>query len=185
MTIEEINELKLSDNLDMILDRILDYSVLEEGEAAYSLDEDESMDLYDRIYMNKKIILPPADRIQGEWDQYIAELVAIELDRLQAVADAEAAAEAAVEQANKFGSMVVPLCHSIISTVATSNIINELTTQQKDMQASTYGDLFTALTTYRPGRFKSLLDAIEPDGTLVTQKLKDDILEILANNGVV
>jgi hypothetical protein len=184
MTLEEISALELKDNIDMILDRILDYSVLEEGEAAYSLDEDEEIDLYDRIYINKKLVLPPEVRILQEWQEYITDLTDTELARLKAQADAAAEAKLLILKAKEYGDLVIPLCHRMIGKIAGANIVNQLTAAQKDQQRVDYGDLFQALLDYRPGKFRSLLMAATPDGVLVKQDLKDELLQYLSDNGV-
>jgi len=79
---------------------------------------------------------------------------------------------------------LVEICLSCIKIVMKHNIANSLTKEQKDQQATTYADVFTAIRDWRPGKAKSLITALNPDGTLVTQALKDELLTFLTSKGL-
>ena len=58
-----------------IIERIIDCSVIPEGELIAVLDIDESLDFYDRIIINDAILLPDLPRMLKELDEYNAELL--------------------------------------------------------------------------------------------------------------
>lgn len=96
----------------------------------------------------------------------------------------ELAASDAAELADKVAKSLVETCLGCVELVMKFNISNGLTGAQKDLQATNYADVFGALRDWRPGKAKSLISASNPDGTLVTQGLKDDLLAYLTSRGI-
>ena len=103
MTLEQISALTLLECLDEVLPRILNYSLIPEGEPAYQLDVDTEIDTYDRIAINPVFFAKPSrERVESEFAEYTQELIDEENARLAAEAAAIAEEERLVaEQAEE------------------------------------------------------------------------------------
>ena len=88
------------------------------------------------------------------------------------------------EDKKKLGKIAVKACEACLELIAGFNITRSLTAAQKDSMATTYAPLLEALNQKRPGKFKSLVEGLTPDGTLVTDQMKTELLEELAEFGM-
>ena len=86
--------------------------------------------------------------------------------------------------ANEQAKKILALINQCVKVVMKHNIKNQLSAAQKDQQKTDHAALFQHLADYRPGKFKSALDGVQPDGTIVKQDLKDELLALLASYGV-
>lgn len=86
MTLEEIENLQLEDLIHEIIPRILDASVVPDGEPVYQLDLDEEKDFYERIMFHPSIIKPTAERVIEELDEIKEGFRVTEQARLDEVA---------------------------------------------------------------------------------------------------
>jgi len=92
---------------------------------------------------------------------------------LKAVRDAEVVSE--TKRAN--GQLVRKICSDVLDLVAGNNLEKSLTVEQIDSMETTYADIFKALQNLRPDKAMTLITAMSPDGTLVTE---DDKAEYIA-----
>lgn len=84
----------------------------------------------------------------------------------------------------KIANALVDICLECVKIVMKHNIKNGLSKEQKDQQALDYSDLFDSLSKWRPGKLKSSISATTPDGVLVKQDLKDELLNFLSESGI-
>ena len=108
-------------------------------------------------------------------------------DRLSAIELAWTAfqSEDLVEnQQDEVADKLINICHGCIKIMMKHNLKNGLSAAQKDQQAVDYASAMNALNSWRPGKFKSEITALTPDGTLVKQDLKDELLAYLTGNGI-
>ena len=117
----------------------------------------------------------------------------IEEDDQSVLSALESAATEVVADENKknnrknkkqLGRIAVKACEACLELIAGFNITRNLTAEQKDTMATTYAPLLEALNQKRPGKFKSLVEGLTPDGTLVTDQMKTELLEELAEFGM-
>ena len=234
MTLDQIDNMTLEDNLWQMIHRLVDIVGLPEGEALLTLDEDDLLSDYDRIIINPIFIKPTLEELEAELILLKAELTAIEDARLAEIArvqdindrwsamtdiravtsiqnpalelkriireNDQAALEtleaawvihnqdmvvkAAEQQADEMLSQLLDSITGCIKIVAKFNMTSGLTSIQKDDQEEMYADVFKALKDYRPGKFKKYVTALIPDKTLVTQTLKDELLNYLTSRGI-
>lgn len=76
------------------------------------------------------------------------------------------------------------LPNKIIDYMGGLNITRGLTEAQKDQLALDTAAIMTDLQQHRPGKAFQKILAFTPDGTLVTQQMKDDIIAIFAEYGI-
>jgi len=100
-------------------------------------------------------------------------------------AESEKAEKKAKEQLKATARGLLSLINGLIEIVIENNLANGLTSAQKDQQKVDNAALFQHLQDYRPAKFKQAVDAVVPDGVLVTQDMKDELLAFLAVNGIV
>lgn len=70
-------------------------------------------------------------------------------------------------------------CRNVLDMISGRNLNAQLNAEQVTYLAVTFSPLVQALTISRPSTAKALILAIEPDGTLITEQLKNDCLEEL------
>lgn len=100
MTIEEIELIELDqERLDILVARMFDLSIIPEDETAYTLDIDENMEFFDRIYFNKRLNAPDLARFEQELEEYRNELKQVEYERLSVIAEAEREAQRLAREA--------------------------------------------------------------------------------------
>lgn len=90
MTLEQISQIILDEsNVFILIDRLVDTSSIPSGEYSYSLDQNLSLDFYDRIIMHESLLKPSLVEFNAELENYKAELTQIENDRLNEIARVE------------------------------------------------------------------------------------------------
>ena len=239
MNFEQINGLTLEKTYSILLGRILDLSVVPNGEQFVSLHSNEELDFYDRILLHPNLVKPSLEVLNSELVSYKQELTDAEQARLDEVArvdnivsrfEAIDNLQGAMEESGLFfrnpalelkriiseddqerlellesslasfkdkesakkiksdrkekGKLARQACEEVLEVVAGFNIERSLTKEQKDQMESENADLLQALMSKRPGKFKSLMVAKVPDGVLLTQEMKDEVLEVLAKYGL-
>jgi hypothetical protein len=70
-------------------------------------------------------------------------------------------------------------CIDALDVIAGYNLDRVLSAEQITQMQSTFGTIQSALMTNRPSSAKALITAITPDGVLVSEAMKEDILEVL------
>lgn len=132
--------------------------------------------------LSKDIVNPALEmeRIIKEKD----EPALAQLESEFAAQQAERAEQATKDAKMAFAKGLVNTVHGCVEIIMKHNIDNGLSKTQKDQQASDYSDAFNALKDWRPGKFKSAITVLTPDGTLVTQELKDELLLFLSESGI-
>lgn len=92
MTLQEINALSILGCIDVIIQRVVDVSIVPVGESVYQLDPDTDLSDYERIRWNPKLFPPTESRLLQEFEEYKQELLDVEQARLDSIAALEAAA---------------------------------------------------------------------------------------------
>jgi len=235
MNFEEINALTFESTYTVLLDRILDTSVVPRGEVNYGLHENETLSFYDRILCHPSLVKPSKELMDAELVAYKQELTEYEQARLDELARVEAIKDRfealndvhgaflqagfnvrnpakeleriilednndmldALESADvdfqdviedqkfdEYASKVVDIVNMCVKIVIKHNLKNGLSTSQKDQQKASHADLFGDLNDYRPAKFKVKLAASTPDGVVVTQAMKDELLTYLSANAI-
>ena len=75
-------------------------------------------------------------------------------------------------------------CESVLDYIAGMNSDRELTTEQIDEMEVTFGGIAQLLRANRPQSAKVLIEQIVVDDVLVTEEMKQDILEEFAEYGI-
>lgn len=79
------------------------------------------------------------------------------------------------------GAKARQACQSVLDLVAGYNLDNDLTAEQITSMQTTFSTIFQLLLANRPSSAKALINAIDPDGVIVTTQMKQDCLDLLAN----
>jgi len=114
-------------------------------------------------------------RIIDEDDQ--ATLTQIELDWDSHASDLSSKHEKSVRK--ELGKRAREACLGALDVVAGWNLERELTTDQVDQMTSSFSTILQLLQSNRFSSARAAIVEITPDGTLVTQEMKDEILEQL------
>lgn len=78
------------------------------------------------------------------------------------------------------GEKTAKACKDAFNLISGYNQYRTLTSAQKDQMTATFAPIVQALKIHeRPSLAKSMIVAIEPDGVLVTEQMKADMLEVL------
>jgi hypothetical protein len=93
--------------------------------------------------------------------------------------DAAKAAKAQSEALIAAGAKADADCKRVLHLIGGFNLQPSRTQEQINGMVSTFGPIVQALTLGRPGVAKAMIQAITPDGTVVTQAMKDLALEQL------
>jgi hypothetical protein len=240
MNFEQIDALTIEQTFSTLINRILDLSVVPNGEPVYQLDQDDSLPFYDRVIMNQALVKPPLSNIQAELVEYQNELRVVEQARLDEIARVEAikvrwnaisdvrgalseagisdvpntaielkriidendearlsllessaaawdvkvAAQAVKNSRKNAGKAARKVCEDVIDLIAGFNLERSLTTEQITQMQSTFADANALLKNNQPWGAKAAIEAITPDGTLVTQEMKDAALAEFAESGL-
>jgi hypothetical protein len=89
------------------------------------------------------------------------------------------AAQAAKDARKEAGKIARLKCQDALDIIAGWNLERELTAQQiTDMQAA-FSTILLTLQANRPDSAKALIQAVEPDETLITEEMKEEILSVL------
>lgn len=97
--------------------------------------------------------------------------------------DAKQASDVAKETRKTLGANARLICAEVLDIVAGYNIERSATAAEKDAMEVTYGPILQALSVNRPMKAKPLIEAIPVDA-VVTQEMKDEILEVYTKNGL-
>jgi hypothetical protein len=97
------------------------------------------------------------------------------------IIDISAQLEAEAQRQSKIttGKKAREACQSVLDLVAGYNLDRELTIQQITQMQSIFANAEASLRSGRPTYAKQFIVAIEADGVLVTQEMKDLCLELL------
>lgn len=98
--------------------------------------------------------------------------------------DNEQSTKTTKENRRKLGAQARAITDELLDTIAGFNIENNLTSEQIDQLQTDHGSMLNALQAMRPALFKTMLLTVTPDGVLVTQDMKDELLDILSNHGL-
>lgn len=84
------------------------------------------------------------------------------------------------------GNKIKKLCENVLLYVAGLNSPNmrSLTAEQVTIMETNFAAPIAYLNSARPWSAYPLIAAIEPDGELVTEEIKQDILDLFANSGL-
>lgn len=100
------------------------------------------------------------------------------------VVTAELAAETEREELIRRGKQAREFSTLILDLVAGFNIDRQLTAEQITTMQTTFAPIMGLLQAGRPTSAKPLIEAITPDGTIVTQNMKDAILAEYTRAGI-
>lgn len=120
------------------------------------------------------------ERIVKEDDQVMLGII----ETKAAEFDAEVAKNEVRSQRKALGRQSRLISEEILDIVAGHSIQNNLNPAQKDQMEVDFASILQALKVNRPKKAKALILAVQPDGVLVTQEMKDEILEVYSNNGL-
>lgn len=115
--------------------------------------------------------------LKEQLDHADAESKLASLEAKDAELKAASIAEQLSETKRSNGQLVRKICSDVLDLVAGNNLEKALTVEQIDSMETTYADIFKALQNLRPDKAMSLITAMSPDGTLVTE---DDKAEYIA-----
>jgi hypothetical protein len=111
-------------------------------------------------------------RIIAEDDQdYLAQL-----ESAYVIESNNLANKAIKEQRKNSGRIAREACLSALDIIAGYNIERNLTKEQKDQMLVNFSGILQALQSNRPGLALALITATEPDGVLITQEIKDEVI---------
>jgi hypothetical protein len=105
-------------------------------------------------------------------------------ESLAVTVDADRVIMKAQESKQKDGAKKRELCYGILDLISEYNGENSLTEAQLDSMEVSFAQILVALQNVRPVKAKNLITALTPDGILVTQNMKDDILSIFTRYGI-
>lgn len=107
----------------------------------------------------------------GEESEYSVEIVDV---------TAELAEQARIADLKAKGAAARIACQTALDLIAGHNIENAFTSEQITQMVITFAPIQQALMLNRPSLAKTLISAITPDGVIITEQLKTDILADLA-----
>ncbi len=99
-------------------------------------------------------------------------------------AQAKISQETAREAKRAAGASVGNIAKEVVEVIAGHNLSNSLSVADIDQMEADHGAIFDALNKSRPDKAKPLIEAIVPDGSRVTQDMKDDVLAVYAKYGL-
>lgn len=97
---------------------------------------------------------------------------------------AESQLKNSIEQKIKLGKNVRKLSQDVLALIAGWNLDRNLTVEQITEIETTFTDIQKLLMSERPFSAKPLIDAITPDGTLVTQEMIDQVNHLYQESGL-
>lgn len=84
-----------------------------------------------------------------------------------------------IAQKIAIGQITDKACNDAFMLIQGYNIERQLTSAQKTEMTTLFMPALQAIQVRRPSQLKQYIQSITPDGVLVTQEMKDDILELL------
>ena len=97
----------------------------------------------------------------------------------QAELSSEKERDARIAAKKKLGALAKQVSEEVYDLIAGYNVDRSLTQAQINEMESTFAPVMQALQAKRPKKAKGLIQSIQPDGTLITQQMKDDVLHLL------
>lgn len=77
------------------------------------------------------------------------------------------------------GQITDKACNDVFMLIQGYNVERQLTSTQKNEMITLFAPALQAIQVRRPSQLKQYIASIVPDGTLVTEEMKEDILELL------
>lgn len=77
------------------------------------------------------------------------------------------------------GKAIRLMCNEFMDLVLGYNVERNLSAEQVTEMVITFGPILSLIQVFRPGEARVLVEEVKPDGILVTQEMKDDLLEVL------
>ena len=77
------------------------------------------------------------------------------------------------------GNLAKRLSEEVYDLIAGYNLDRSLTEEQINSMETTFAPVMQALQAKRPKKAKKKIELITPDGVLITQEMKDDVLHLL------
>lgn len=71
------------------------------------------------------------------------------------------------------------VCEACLDLIAGINLERSLTGEQISQMQNSFGQIQMALLTSRPSAAKAAITALQPDGVLITEEMKESVLELL------
>lgn len=102
--------------------------------------------------------------LKGDYDILKTDVTSIKLE------------EARVANVLAVGEKIIGLCNSLSKMVVGYNYTRSLTALQIEEMATTFAPVVTLVEGKRPFSAKPLIEAIVPDGTIITEQMKADLL---------
>jgi len=100
----------------------------------------------------------------------------VEIEDITAESEAQERVTALIAQGEKTSKA----CKDAFNLIAGYNQFRQMTSEQKNEMTTLFAPIVQALKIYeRPSVAKALVSAIVPDGVLVTEQMKADMLEVL------
>ena len=84
-----------------------------------------------------------------------------------------------IQEKKRLGALADSISKDVYNLIAGYNLDRNLTTEQINQMESTFSPIMQALQAKRPKKAKGLINSIQPDGNLITQEMKDDVLYLL------
>lgn len=122
-----------------------------------------------------------ASTFQTEDDGTVTETVVVRgtitlNEELKALSETSQRTSDLIEQ----GQITRMRCDKALSLITGYNQDRELTSEQITSMQTTFAPILSALMVGRPNSAAALVEAVEPDGVLVTEQMKADILSVLS-----
>lgn len=127
------------------------------------------------VYEQQDVIVQPA--VYETQTTVIPAEYSIVIEDITAQIEAEANRVAKIQA----GKIAREVCVNVLDLVAGYNLERELTLEQITQMQSSLSSVEAALRAGRPSLAKIAIQAITPDGVLVTQEMKDMCLDLLSN----
>lgn len=135
--------------------------------------DEEGNEISPAVYEDQQVLI--SDAVWGvQTIQVPAEFEVIEED-----ITGQLAVEALKAQKVELGKAARQVCQKVLDLVSGYNLDRELTIEQITQMQQTFANAEAALRAGRPTFAKSFISAIEADGVLVTQEMKDLCLQLL------
>lgn len=87
--------------------------------------------------------------------------------------------QARIKRLLEKGRVTDDACNTAFQLIQGYNVDRELTSAQKTEMESLFAPALQIIAAKRPGMLKAYISSIVPDGVLVTEQMKSDVLEVL------
>lgn len=86
-----------------------------------------------------------------------------------------------IAQKIAIGQITDKACNDVFMLIQGYNVERQLSSEQKTEMTNLFLPALQAIQVRRPSQLKQYISSITPDGILVTEEMKSDILELLSN----